>query len=353
MRADKRFSESAIHSLKEEIQDASGNEVFALGFFDSENKVATIKILARGHEAAVLAPSSFLEEADVLIHNHPSSQLSPSDNDLAIASRVAESGIGSYIVDNAVSRVYVVVEARAKKVIEKLDADKLVAALEEGGAIARRLDKYESRKPQLDLLRLVARSLNEDAIVCAEAGTGVGKSFAYLVPVMSWAQANDERVVVSTATINLQQQLFEKDIPLVSSAMRKKVKAVLLKGRNNYLCLRRLYDAVKEGQLFPEEGEGLEEILAWAETSQSGSRSDLSFLPQEAVWSRVCSEPDLCLGLRCPERDRCFFLAVKRDAADAGLLVVNHHLLFADLAARYEGEAMMELSFFHPLIGLL
>jgi ATP-dependent DNA helicase DinG len=186
-------------------------------------------------------------------------------------------------------------------------------------------------------VRLVSRAFNEDAVVCAEAGTGVGKSFAYLLPSMAWAVANDERVVISTATINLQQQLFDKDIPLVASAMGKKVKAVLLKGRSNYLCLRRLADAMVERELFPEEGQGLEAIAAWAETTKTGSRSDLPFLPDEGVWSRVCSESDTCLAMRCPDRERCFFLALRREAAEARILVVNHHLLFADLAARESG----------------
>lgn len=337
MRADRRFTDSAIASLRAAINDAEGNEVFALGLLDESGLVSSIEIAARGHEAAVLAPSFHYDKADVLIHNHPSGALAPSDADLAVASRAAEGGIGSFIVDNTVSRVYVIVEPTPKKERKSLDADALVAALEEGGAIALRLEKYEPRPTQLELMRLVSRSFNEDAVVCAEAGTGVGKSFAYLLPAMAWAVANDERVVISTATINLQHQLFDKDIPLVASAMRKKVKAVLIKGRSNYLCLRRLADAMAERELFPEEGQDLQAIAAWAETTKTGSRSDLPFLPDEGVWSRVCSESDTCLAARCPDRERCFVLALRREAAEARILVVNHHLLFADLAARDSG----------------
>jgi ATP-dependent DNA helicase DinG len=165
----------------------------------------------------------------------------------------------------------------------------------------------------------------------------VGKSFAYILPAMSYALDNDERIVLSTATITLQQQLYGKDIPLVASALHRKVKTALIKGRGNYLCRRRLEDALREPGLYEEETEGIAAIAAWAETSRTGDRQDLSFLPPETLWSRVCSEGDLCMGMRCPERERCFFLSLRRDCADARLLVVNHHLLFADLAARREG----------------
>jgi ATP-dependent DNA helicase DinG len=187
-------------------------------------------------------------------------------------------------------------------------------------------------------MELVIRGFNEDLIVAAEAGTGVGKSFAYLLPALSFGTANDERIVISTATITLQQQLFEKDIPLVAGALKTKVKAVLVKGRGNYLCRRRLEDALREGSLLDEEeNENLRTITLWAETTKTGSRSDLSFLPPESLWSRLCSEADNCMAMRCPERERCFVLSLRREAADARILVVNHHLLFADLAARREG----------------
>jgi ATP-dependent DNA helicase DinG len=338
MRSDKRLSPEAIEILREAIADAEGNEVFALGFLDSTGIVSSIKIVARGHDSAVLALPVYYENADVLIHNHPSGNLSPSDNDLSIAARAAEAGLGSFIVNNEVSRLYVVAEPIPRKVKKPLDEDKLVSALEPGGAIANRLSNYESRPSQLALMRLIIKGFNTDSIVCAEAGTGVGKSFAYLLPAMAYAILNKERVLISTATITLQQQLYEKDIPLVSGILKKPVKAVLIKGRSNYLCLRRMQDALHEGDLdLEQQAEQLEAIVRWSETTSSGSKSELPFLPDENLWSRICSEPDLCLAMHCPERERCFVQALKREAADAQILVVNHHLLFADLSARSEG----------------
>jgi ATP-dependent DNA helicase DinG len=350
MQASKRFTEECRTRLRAEIADAEGNEVFALGYGDDEGVVTALEVVARGSERAVLALERLRDApeadgegggrlADVLIHNHPSGFLSPSDNDLAIAARAAEGGVGSFIVDNRVERVYVIAEPLRRRKRKALDADSLCAALEEGGAVSRRLPSYEIRPSQLDLMRLIIRGFNEDALVAAEAGTGVGKSFAYLLPALSYALANQERILISTATITLQQQLFDKDIPLVISALNRKIKAVLIKGRGNFLCRRRLADALwEQGQkLFDEDAEGLQAINAWAETTKTGSRSDLSFMPADKLWARLCSEADLCMGMRCPEREHCFVLAVRKEAADAAILVVNHHLLFADLAARQQG----------------
>jgi ATP-dependent DNA helicase DinG len=171
----------------------------------------------------------------------------------------------------------------------------------------------------------------------AEAGTGVGKSFAYLLPAVHFALENSEKVVISTATITLQQQLYEKDIPLVASAISAKVKAVLMKGRGNYLCQRRLSDALKEPQFDEFADKEIKKIGEWAQKTKTGEKSQLSFMPSDPVWSLLCSEADLCLGLHCPFRENCFVFNLRKEAMDAHIIVVNHHLLFADLAARYQG----------------
>ncbi|MDR2536433.1 MAG: ATP-dependent DNA helicase DinG [Treponema sp.] len=338
MQAIKRFTKDSIEALQAEISDAEGNEIAALGYLDEQGLVETIEVIARGNENSPAAGSQKLETADVVIHNHPSGFLTPSDKDLAVAARIADAGVGCFIVDNSLEKVYVISEPAKKRTFQKLNPAMIIGALEKGGAIAKRLPEYESRQSQLDLMRLIIKGFNEDALVAAEAGTGVGKSFAYLLPALSYAIINDERIVISTATITLQQQLYEKDIPLVLSAMKKKVKVALIKGRGNYLCLRRLGDVFREQSLLDnEEFTDLRAILAWSETTQTGSRSDLSFMPIEGLWSRICSEADACMGIRCPERERCFVLSLRRECADARILVVNHHLLFADLSARHEG----------------
>ena len=221
--------------------------------------------------------------------------------------------------------------------MNKIDAKQIISALQENGSVASRLTSYEPRKAQLDLLELVIEAFNENALCMAEAGTGVGKSFAYLLPAMHFAAANKEKVVISTATITLQQQLYEKDIPLVASAMNAKIKAALMKGRGNYICMRRLDDALHEPPLDKSEYDEIINISEWAQTSKTGGKSELSFLPSDTVWASICSESDLCPGIHCPWKERCFIMAMRKMANNADIIVVNHHLLFADLAARFQG----------------
>ncbi|MDR2951968.1 MAG: ATP-dependent DNA helicase DinG [Treponema sp.] len=228
------------------------------------------------------------------------------------------------------------------------------------------LPSYEPRQAQLDLLELLIRAFNEDALVMAEAGTGVGKSFAYLLPAMRFALENKDKVVISTATITLQQQLFEKDIPLVASALGVsggQIKMVLMKGRGNYVCLRRLDEALREPPFDEKELEEIKRISEWADGilkngakscgSASGGRTEMPFMPSDGAWALICSESDLCMGQRCPFQSACFVFALRREAESAHIIVVNHHLLFADLAARFQGagyEASVVLPPFKRLI---
>jgi ATP-dependent DNA helicase DinG len=230
---------------------------------------------------------------------------------------------------------------------KKFDAGGILDSLREGGSVASRLEEFEPRQAQLDLMELIIRCFNEDAIGAAEAGTGVGKSFAYILPALYFAALTGERVVISTATINLQQQLFQKDIPLVQGAIGSKIKAVLVKGRGNYLCFRRLQDALGEPELdVGGETDELQRIAGWADTGTKGGKEELSPAPAENIWSKVCSDAEMCMGKLCHEQGRCFVHALRKAASAARIVVVNHHLLFADLAARrggagYEATAVL------------
>jgi ATP-dependent DNA helicase DinG len=345
-----RMTPPIIETLRKEIRNAGGNELLVIGKIDTAGCVVEVRIGARGNTDMVPALRNDIEHGDVLIHNHPSGGLTPSGADLNVASYLANQGIGFYIIDNAVESIYIVTEPVDPVRISPIDAASLVEMLLPGGSFSRQIPYYEVRDSQIEMLEAVTRAFNDDGICVAEAGTGVGKSIAYLLPAIRWAVSNKERVVVSTATINLQQQLTEKDIPLARKLFGNQVpgdfKVALVKGRGNYLCRRRLTDALEENTLFREEDDQLEAFRAWADASSSGSRSELSFIPDNATWSRVCSEADACMGIRCRYREECFVLKARREAAAASLLVTNHHLLFADLAMRvqgagYEGSAVL------------
>jgi ATP-dependent DNA helicase DinG len=338
LRAEERLTPAAVEEIRRCIADASGNEVFFVGRTGDDGKVASVTVGARGNEEAVPVLTPHLGEGDVIIHNHPSGGTRPSDADLAIASRLGNQGIGFFIVDNQVYDVYVVAEPVATREVTALDADLLASHIAPGGALSRVYPLFEERESQGNMLRLVCQAFNGEEICAAEAGTGVGKSIAYLLPALAWAVQNGERVVVSTNTINLQQQLVEKDIPLVKKILGQDPKVVLVKGRGNYLCLHRMNEALEEQSLFDERDPELLSIREWARTTETGSRTDLSFYPAEETWSRVCSEADACLGLRCSHREGCFVLKARREASSARILIANHHLLFADLAFRMAGS---------------
>ncbi|MGD0725489.1 MAG: helicase C-terminal domain-containing protein [Spirochaetia bacterium] len=353
MRAEQRIGLRVIEEIREAIADANGNEVFLVGKRGHDGKVESVTVGARGNEEAVPVLSPHLEEGDVIIHNHPSGGITPSGADLAIASRLGNQGIGFFIVDNRLDEVYVVAEPVEAREIAPLDEDALAAGLSPDGALSRLYPLFEERASQVDMLRLVCRAFNGDEICAAEAGTGVGKSLAYLLPAVAWAVQNGERVVVSTNTINLQQQLVEKDIPLVKKVLGQDPKVVLVKGRRNYLCLHRLNEALEEQSLFDERDPDLLAIREWARTTETGSRTDLSFYPPEDAWSRVCSEADACLGLRCSHREGCFVLKARREASSAKILIANHHLLFADLAFRMAGSGFDDPAVLPPFRRLI
>ena len=334
MKAEERISMPAIIKMRREIQDADGNEVFFVGQINENCIVTSIKACARGNEHSVDINFFETREPCVFIHNHPGGDLTPSAADMAVASRANENLCGFFIVDNDVKKVYVVMEPVPPKKIQMLDQDQAASYIQAGGPLSALYQNFEERPVQVDLLRHIARAFNEGSIAAFEAGTGVGKSYAYLIPAMLWASKNKERVVVSTGTINLQQQLSEKDIPAAKKILGSGLKAVLLKGRNNYVCLRRLEEMKKERDLFTTETEALEQIAEWAKSTPTGSKSELTFNPSENLWGRVCSESDACMGLHCPFRDKCFVMAARREASDAQILVVNHHLLFADIESR-------------------
>jgi ATP-dependent DNA helicase DinG len=337
MDASERFAPEVAERLREEIAGNGGNEVFAAGRLGEDGRIAEILVVARGSKSAVPALAPYIERGDVIIHNHPSGTLRPSDADVNIAAEAGSAGVGSYIVDNAVAQIHVVAEPARRRSLVLLDEDEIAGVLEEGGKLSSLIQNYEPRKSQARLARDVTNAFNEGHVLAAEAGTGVGKSFAYLVPAFAWAIRNEERVVVSTATINLQKQLVDKDIPVVQRLFRKKTKAVLVKGRGNYLCKVRMREALDEEGLLAGEDHPLRKIAAWAESTATGDRADLSFYAEDQLWNRVASESESCLGLKCPDREKCFVLRVRREAADAQVIVANHHILFSDLAARMEG----------------
>ncbi len=214
-----------------------------------------------------------------------------------------------------------------------LDLDALETLFEEGGAIAARLPGYETRREQLQMMRAVGDGLSGGIHLVVEAGTGVGKSLAYLVPAAHFAVANGERVVISTNTRNLQDQLFQKDVPFLDGALDVPFSAALLKGRSNYLCLQRWRQILEKG-LSPSERAELLPLVMWEEETRSGDVSENGGFRQRGyLWGRLSAESGPCLGQKCPFADKCYLLQARRASQAAHIVVVNHSLLFSDTEA--------------------
>ena len=229
------------------------------------------------------------------------------------------------------------------------------------GRIAARLANYEQRPQQMEMADAVARAIAAKRHLVAEAGTGVGKSFAYLVPAILAATEREAekrgvdgekqkpespplKIVISTHTISLQEQLIQKDLPLLNAVIPREFSAVLVKGRRNYLSLRRLDLALARSQsLFNDDEQiaQLREVRKWSKSTADGSLSDLSFQPLGQVWDEVASDSGNCLGRRCPTHSKCFYYKDRRRVQNAQILVVNHALLFSDIALRRAGVSIL------------
>ncbi|MBE3100001.1 MAG: helicase [Planctomycetes bacterium] len=219
-------------------------------------------------------------------------------------------------------------------------SDFIDSVLGPAGLVAKGLPGYEERPEQLEMARAVAAAFAAPRHLVVEAGTGVGKSFAYLVPAIEQAAHQKRRVVISTYTINLQEQLIEKDLPLLKDAMGTEFTAVLVKGRSNYLCIRRLDRALnRAAALFEVDGDRRElaRIGQWAMNTRDGSLSDLSPAPDWRIWDRACAESGHCAGRKCPHYEKCFYQRARRRVYRAQILVANHALFFSDLAIRAAG----------------
>ena len=347
------LSDEVRRRLAAEIAAAGGREVSFVAEVDGEGTVAAVRPVARGTTDAVLALPGEASRGEMVLHNHPSGVLEPSQADLSAAARCYESGIGFAIVNNDASSLYVVTEIPRVAEYERLDAVTVADMLGEGGPISEVLGKFEDRPTQRDMAAYVTDVYNDGGVSLLEAGTGVGKSFAYLVPALQWKRTNGERTVVSTNTINLQEQLIGKDLPQLAKALadeQYRPTFALLKGWTNYLCLARLNLAMSaHGSLLePERHRELEALAQWAETTTDGSLADLTYTPSREVWDEVEAEADLCTRLECPYYDSCFVFEAKLRATAADIVVVNHHLLAADIAVRRVQENWTDAAVLPP-----
>src|SRR5581483_916215 len=204
------------------------------------------------------------------------------------------------------------------------------------GVLSKWHPNYEFRPGQVQMAEAVESALAERKHLIVEAGTGTGKTLSYLVP----AILSGKRIVVSTGTKNLQEQLFFKDIPFLQKHFSRPIEVCYMKGRSNYACLQKIYDAEKEPVLTGlEEVADFEIIREWEKTTEFGDRAEIKNLPEgSSAWAKVDARTELCTGQKCPNYERCFITLMHQRAIDSDIVIVNHHLFFADLALRDENH---------------
>ncbi len=212
--------------------------------------------------------------------------------------------------------------------------DKTVNILQQDGVISQRLKNYEFRLQQLQMAKAIAEAIEVNEHLIVEAGTGIGKSLAYLIPFIIYAVEKNKKIIVSTNTKTLQNQLYLKDLPLLKKSLEIEFGYALCLGSENYLCLRRLnsertYDLFDSNMQFKE----MKRILKWSFKTKSGIKSELDFIPKTDVWDNVCREPDLCLGKKCLYKNDCFYKKAKKQERSSHILITNHSLFFTNLAS--------------------
>lgn len=354
-KAELYFTAAAIRLARYFISQNDGNEIVMVGKVDSDGKVCDLRRAAMGDAGSVPAVIATAAPGEVLIHNHPSGNVNPSGADIEVAARAAEKSVGSYIVDNDVLNIFPVVERIEPEnaEIEPVDLEEVAEIFSQNGRLAESDSTFEFRKPQTEMALSVAEAINFSSVLVSEAGTGTGKSFAYLVPAMQYVSKNKgKRVVVSTSTIALQEQLFNKDIPaLLKKLDISDIGTVVLKGRSNYLCKRRYADfrmgSVQtkiDDEASQKTLETVEEIDRWLNYTDDGSRSNMNSAISLDIWNEICADELACEKSKCRFFSSCFFFKARRRANFASLILVNHHLLMADVSMKSseeEGEGIL------------
>ncbi|MFN3411037.1 MAG: helicase C-terminal domain-containing protein [Exilispira sp.] len=328
------FTNKAISKLKESLIKSGGNELFWGCNLDKKgNLIDKVEPIFYGSEESVLFDINISTKYDLVLHNHPSGILEPSENDQKIAYQCMRLAIGFAIIDNFLLQCYFIIPPRSIKKREKINEEnigKLLGNPDE--TLYKVLPDYKIRSSQIDLSRLVLKIINEDKIGFIEAPTGIGKSLAYLIPSLLYSNKNNVRIIISTYTKNLQNQLIKKDIPISLKIAKKELKYEVAYGRQNYLCYLAYFNFKNNinNILFEViDGEILNQLDIWVEKTSTGLLLELSSNFDKRIIEELRSSSSSCISLKCKFYNRCFFYNSKRKLNGSDIIVTNHHLLLS------------------------
>ena len=335
-----RFSEESLQTIKKYLEEHNNKSMIFKATFDENEKIQKPFFLSLYKKKSFEETLTKVGKNEVVIRTTKPNQLYPSDMELELSEELyTRKNIAYCLLSSDLDDFYFVQDID-RIFLEEIDIENYFA---KDGILAKEIKGFEYRQEQEEMAQYIQDAINEDRKIIVEAGTGTGKTLAYLIPSIKWAVTNKKRVIIATNTINLQEQLLLKDIPLAKSIIKDEFSYVLVKGRNNYVC-KRLFNELVLGKSIDietfsmEAREQIEYILKWGNKTKTGDKAELPFEVYPDVWELVQSTTELCLGKKCPYRKECFYMKTRMEKMEADILISNHHVFFADLNVRAETD---------------
>lgn len=335
-----RFSEESLQTIKKYLEEHNNKSMIFKATFDEDEKIQKPFFLSLYKKKSFEETLTKVGKNEIVIRTTKPNQLYPSDMELELSEELyTRKNIAYCLLSSDLDDFYFVQDID-RIFLEEIDIENYFA---KDGILAKEIKGFEYRQEQEEMAQYIQDAINEDRKIIVEAGTGTGKTLAYLIPSIKWAVTNKKKVIIATNTINLQEQLLLKDIPLAKSIIKEEFSYVLVKGRNNYVC-KRLFNELVLGKSIDietfsmEAREQIEYILKWGNKTKTGDKAELPFEVYPDVWELVQSTTELCLGKKCPYRKECFYMKTRMEKMEADILISNHHVFFADLNVRAETD---------------
>ncbi len=335
-----RFSEESLQTIKKYLEEHNNKSMIFKATFDEDEKIQKPFFLSLYKKKSFEETLTKVGKNEVVIRTTKPNQLYPSDMELELSEELYTRRNIAYCLLSSDLDDFYFVQDIDRIFLEEIDIENYFA---KDGILAKEIKGFEYRQEQEEMAQYIQDAINEDRKIIVEAGTGTGKTLAYLIPSIKWAVTNKKKVIIATNTINLQEQLLLKDIPLAKSIIKDEFSYVLVKGRNNYVC-KRLFNELVLGKSIDietfsmEAREQIEYILKWGNKTKTGDKAELPFEVYPDVWELVQSTTELCLGKKCPYRKECFYMKTRIEKMEADILISNHHVFFADLNVRAETD---------------
>ena len=335
-----RFSKESLQTIKKYLEEQNNKSMIFKATFDEDELIQEPFFLSLYKKKSFEETLTKVARNEVVIRTTKPNQLYPSDMELELSEELYTRRNIAYCLLSSDLDDFYFVQDIDRIFLEDIDIKNYFS---KDGILAKEIKGFEYRQEQEEMAQYIQEAINEDKKIIVEAGTGTGKTLAYLIPSIKWAVTNKKKVIIATNTINLQEQLLLKDIPLAKSIIKDEFSYVLVKGRNNYVC-KRLFNELALGKNIDietfsiEAREQIEYILKWGNKTKTGDKAELPFEVYPDVWELVQSTTELCLGKKCPYRKECFYMKTRMEKMEADILISNHHVFFADLNVRAETD---------------